>query len=183
MRINYEKVLVVDLEATAWESKEEAARNTSEIIEIGVALLNLNTWKIEKSQGILIKPEVSKVSEFCTKLTTITQDQLDKDGVYFTKACDILKRHYGSESLPWVSYGSYDRDMFARQCSRVGIKNPLSKEHLNVKLLASLLTDKHKRCGMDEMLSELGLTLEGTHHRGVDDAINIAKIFTKLAGK
>jgi len=31
--------------------------------------------------------------------------------------------------------------------------------------------------GMDQALKKFGITLEGTHHRGIDDAFNIAKIY------
>ncbi|WP_246259914.1 hypothetical protein [Oxynema aestuarii] len=34
--------------------------------------------------------------------------------------------------------------------------------------------------GMDEALQRLSLPLEGTHHRGGDDAWNIAKVASKL---
>jgi inhibitor of KinA sporulation pathway (predicted exonuclease) len=34
-----------------------------------------------------------------------------------------------------------------------------------------------KPCGMEKALGMLGMSLDGTHHRGIADARNIAKIF------
>ena len=36
-----------------------------------------------------------------------------------------------------------------------------------------------RRCGMTAALDLLGLPLAGTHHRGIDDARNIARIVQK----
>jgi inhibitor of KinA sporulation pathway (predicted exonuclease) len=35
----------------------------------------------------------------------------------------------------------------------------------------------HGQTALDEALKRFNLTLEGTHHRGKDDAYNIAKIY------
>lgn len=40
--------------------------------------------------------------------------------------------------------------------------------------------DRKRGVGMERALSMLELPLEGTHHRGIDDAKNIAKIFVKI---
>jgi inhibitor of KinA sporulation pathway (predicted exonuclease) len=170
-----DKVLVVDLEATCWETREESARNTSEIIEIGVAVYNRRTKQVEKSEGILVKPRDSVISPFCTSLTTLTQEQVDQ-GLPFDKAMARLFKQYDSKNYPWISYGDYDKNMIERQCKRWGIKNPMSDDHTNIKVaMANKLGVKPR--GMDGMLQLLGIPLEGTHHRGVDDANNIAKIF------
>ena len=181
-KFSFDKLLVVDLEATCWETREESNRNTSEIIEIGLALINLRTEQIEKNEGFIVKPTISKVSEFCTKLTTITQEQVDK-GLSFERACAKIITNYKSREIPWASFGNYDYKMVDRQCRREGVLNPFSDQHINVKLLASLLDKPNfRRSGMDGVLTNLGIELEGTHHRGVDDAKNIAKIWLKLTG-
>jgi inhibitor of KinA sporulation pathway (predicted exonuclease) len=53
---------------------------------------------------------------------------------------------------------------------------PFGPSHINVKTLFAL---KHKlghELGMAGALKYLNIELEGTHHRGKDDARNIAKI-------
>ncbi|SDM91635.1 hypothetical protein SAMN05421820_105374 [Pedobacter steynii] len=48
--------------------------------------------------------------------------------------------------------------------------------HINVKTLFALKKKLSHEKGISAALSLLKIPLEGTHHRGVDDANNIAKI-------
>lgn len=173
-----DKVLVVDLEATCWETREESAKNQSEIIEIGVVLYNLKTKLVEKSEGIIVKPRDSVISPFCTKLTTLTQADVDL-GMPFDKAMARMFKSYDAKNYPWISYGDYDKNMIQRQCTRWGIKNPMSDDHTNIKAEFARIKGV-KPCGMEKALAFLNIPLEGTHHRGVDDAKNITKIFAAL---
>jgi len=173
------KIAIVDLESTCWDTREESDQNTSEIIEIGIVLLNLDTGLVEKSQGILIKPEVSTVSPFCTELTTITQELLDAEGISYASAYDILVDEYDSRNIPWVSWGDYDRNMLQRQSQRYGCDSPMSVDHINAKAMHAKLS-KCKQVGMAKALNLLKIPLVGTHHRGIDDALNITKIYQAL---
>lgn len=170
-----ENILIIDLEATCWEDRPPRGQE-SEIIEIGVCIMNTKTGKISQNEGILVKPQYSKVSPFCTQLTSITQDMLDEEGILLEDALDILREEYGSEDLTWASYGNYDLNMLKRQTDRFRTDYPLSDDHINVKTLFAQLHPFRKSVGMDKALQLLKLPLEGTHHRGVDDVKNIAKI-------
>ena len=173
------KVIVVDVESTCWDGYPPRGQK-SEIIEIGICLLNTQTGEITKSKGILVYPENSTVSKFCTQLTTLTQDMLEENAISFEEACEILEKEYDSTNLPWASYGFYDKKMFEQQCRDYGVNYPFSETHTNVK---DLFAKKHKLpkgVGMDKALKTLNIPLEGTHHRGVDDAKNIAKILRTL---
>jgi inhibitor of KinA sporulation pathway (predicted exonuclease) len=171
-----ENILIVDLEATCWDSRPPRGQE-SEIIEIGVCIMNAKTGKISKNEGILVKPQYSKVSPFCTELTTLTQNMLDSEGVMLEDAFDILRAEYDSEDLTWASYGNYDLNMLQNQARRFYADYPMSDDHINVKtLFGELHPTIRKSVGMSRALGELGFTLEGTHHRGVDDAKNIARI-------
>ena len=86
-----DKIIIIDLEATCWQGEVPKGQQ-NEIIEIGLAVLDSQTGIITKNQGILIKPQRSSVSPFCTELTTITQDLLDKNGVSFEEAIEKLIR-------------------------------------------------------------------------------------------
>jgi hypothetical protein len=48
-----------------------------EVTETGVYLLDIRSGEITDRQTILIRPIYSTVSEFCTKLTTLTQAPVD----------------------------------------------------------------------------------------------------------
>jgi len=168
-------IIVIDLEATCWNGPIPQGQ-VSEIIEIGICLLNTQTGEVSKNKGILIKPERSEVSSFCTELTTITQGLLDKEGISFNEACGILRDEYQGYQYTWASYGQYDLNMMKKQCNFRGVEYPLSQNHINVKELFIKTKKLRKKVGMKGALNLLNIPLEGTHHRGVDDAKNIAKI-------
>lgn len=169
-----DKIVVVDLEATCWKGHPPKGQ-ISNIIEVGVCLLDISTHEITKKRGILVKPSQSEVSPFCTELTTITQDLLDKEGVSLKEACEILVGEYNSPKRVWASFGNYDKTMFQKDCNLHKLKYPFGKKHVNVKTWFAL-KGKSGEMGMARALKQLELPLEGTHHRGVDDAYNIAKI-------
>lgn len=170
-------VLVIDVESTCWEPPEVQPKNEiSEIIEIGIAVVNIKDLLITDNASILIKPKKSKVSKFCTKLTTLTQDMVDK-GCTFDQAMGILKNKYNSENRTFVSWGDYDRKMFERNSRDYGVKYPFGPRHMNLKNSFTLLHGLGSEPGLDTALEHLGMKLEGTHHRGIDDARNIANIF------
>lgn len=170
-----DNILVIDLEATCWDGPIPQGQ-VNEIIEIGICILNRKTGTISDNRGILIKPKRSQVSPFCTELTTITPELLDREGITFAKACTILRTEYSSRELTWASYGQYDFGMLSNQCWDFKIDFPLTHDHINVKSLFALGRNSTKKVGMARALRTLGLPLDGTHHRGVDDARNIAKI-------
>lgn len=201
-----DKIVVVDVESTCWDKKTPRRRclraipsDESEIIEIGVCVLNLETLAIEDNEGILVLPQKSTVSQFCTDLTTITQEMLEKSGISFKKACAILRDKYDSNNRIWMSWGDYDRRQFDRQCSHhkravcpsgrsrhrvdpfdAGTQYPFGPTHINMKNLFAINMRLSREVGMGAALKMLKMELDGTHHRGVDDARNIAQIACKV---
>lgn len=129
-------------------------------------------------KSILVKPEHSRVSEFCTKLTGLTQEEVDQ-GISFGQACMLLKEEYAVHDRVWASYGDYDRRHFEWQCRMREIRYPFGT-HINVKNLFALMYRLPREVGMVEALKIIGLPLEGEHHRGADDAWNIARILWEI---
>jgi len=170
-----DKIIIIDLEATCWQSTVPKDQQ-NEIIEIGLAVLDSKTGEITKNKGILVKPQRSSVSPFCTELTTITQDLLDKNGVSFEEAINALIDEYNPDLFTWASYGQYDLNMLRKQCKSFGIAYPMAENHINVKEYFAEKFGLQRSTGMNGALHILNIPLEGTHHRGIDDAKNIAKI-------
>ena len=170
-----DKIVIVDIEATCWEGKNPEGME-NDIIEIGICFLDVNTGEIEDNRGILVIPERSTISPFCTELTTITPEMIENEGVTFQEALRIIKKDYDTPSRPWASYGAYDLNQFKKQCTALGRGYPFGPSHINVKTLFALKNKLGHELGMDGALKYLDIHLEGTHHRGIDDAKNIAKI-------
>lgn len=175
-----DQILVVDVESTCWEGAPPAGEE-NEIIEIGVCTLDAASGQRRDKRSILVRPERSRVSRFCTALTTLTQEQVD-GGLSFADACKALKKDLKAQERLWASYGDYDRRMFERQCEAFRVPYPFGPSHLNVKTLAALSLGLSSEVGLDEALKLMGLPLEGTHHRGHDDAWNIAAVLARVLG-
>ena len=171
-------ILVVDLESTCWEG-EPPAGEASDIIEIGLCPLEVETGKRLERRSILLRPTRSKVSAFCTELTTLRPQDV-ADGVSLADACGLLKREYQSKRRLWASWGDYDRRKLERDCQELGVGYPFGPSHLNVKTLFSLMTGLDGEVGMARALEMLGEEMDGTHHRGHDDAWNIAGILAEM---
>ncbi|WP_306362092.1 3'-5' exonuclease [Nocardia sp. CC227C] len=165
---------VVDIEATCWEGTDPPGQS-SEIIEIGLCVLDTETRERVAKHSILVRPERSTVSEFCTRLTTLTPEQV-ATGTSFAEACALLRERFQADARPWASWGDYDRKQFQRQCAATGVPYPFGSRHANAKLAFSASRDTSRRYGMADALRLAGIALEGTHHRGGDDAWNIAAL-------
>jgi inhibitor of KinA sporulation pathway (predicted exonuclease) len=168
-------VLVVDIESTCWEGGFPPRGESNDIIEIGLVPLELATGRRLEKRSILVRPERSRVGKFCTGLTTLTQDQVER-GVAFKDACRILEDEYSSRDRLWASFGDYDRRQFEKQCRDQGVRYPFGPSHLNAKTLFAVTRGLQSEVGLPQAMALLGLKLEGTHHRGHDDAWNIAAV-------
>ncbi|WP_418955452.1 exonuclease domain-containing protein [Streptomyces tritici] len=170
---------VVDVEATCWDGQPPPGA-VSEIIEIGLTVVDLAAGRRLERHRVLVRPERSRVSAFCTELTGLTQEEVE-GGVGFAEACRLLAREHGAGLRPWASWGDYDRHQFTRQCGATGVRYPFGRVHTNAKAVFTEAYGLRKRPGMARALSLAGLPLEGRHHRGEDDAWNIAALVLDVA--
>lgn len=171
-------ILVVDVESTCWEDAPPPGQS-SEIIEIGLCPLDLGTLERTEKRSILVKPVQSEISEFCTSLTTLTPDMFAEAGT-LADAVKTLKKEFFSKDRMWASWGDYDRRQFERVCKDQNVGYPFGPSHLNVKSLFAAAFGSGHEMGLDGAYKQLDLTMEGTHHRGDDDAWNIAGILCRL---
>jgi inhibitor of KinA sporulation pathway (predicted exonuclease) len=169
---------VVDVEATCWKGQPPPGV-VSEIIEIGLTVVDIDRRERVAKHRILVRPRRSTVSEFCTELTGLTQAEVDT-GVEFVEACRLLVAEHWSDSRPWASWGDYDRNQFDRQCRATGTRYPFGQRHTNVKQRFTEARGLRRRPGMDAALEIAGMPLEGRHHSGADDAWNIAALVLDL---
>jgi inhibitor of KinA sporulation pathway (predicted exonuclease) len=167
---------VVDIEATCW-ARDDPERHVSDIIEIGLTTVDLAGSERLARHKILVRPERSTVSGFCTELTGLTQEEVDS-GVSFAEACDLLATEHKAADRPWASWGDYDQSQFRRQCAATGTGYPFGEVHVNAKsVFGAVYRGRH---GMKRALELAGLPLEGRHHDGADDSWNIAALILHL---
>lgn len=180
--------LVLDFEATC-ERDDKTQKHWSEIIEFPCVLVNADGLEVVSEFSTFVQPTGRpKLTAFCTELTSITQADVDLAPLLE----DVLRSFnrwlpsaLGSDDtscvLP-VTCGESDlSSMLPRECERKGLRVPaVLQRYCNIKIPFRRLTAT-KKMGMDGMLQQLNLPLVGRHHRGIDDARNIARIAMKLA--
>lgn len=175
-----QRLVVVDLEATCWESDEHPAlaanqSNETEIIEIGAVNEAGETFRV------VIRPRRHPVlSAFCTELTGLTQAEVEA-GVPFPEAVAAFRAWAGAdEGLVVASWGAYDQRLLLRDSLRHGLPKP-RWTHRNIKRLFAARAKREGAprggwMGLSAALAWAGLEFEGTPHRAVDDAVNAGRV-------
>ena len=183
-------LLVLDFEA---QCQENTHLEIQEIIEFPVVPINLKTGLIEKEIIFhrYIKPsKIPILTQFCKDLTGISQDLVDK-GIYLEEALELLHTHLTKTDIlnkKWCFLTCGDWDI------HICLKNEALKKKLQLKdymkrwINIKKVFEKEfegcaKKFGMTDMLEKLKLELDGRHHSGIDDSLNIAKIALKLIEK
>ena len=181
---------VLDFEAVC----EDGVRlSPQEIIEWPTVLLDVRTRSVVAEFHTYVKPEVHPVTPFCTQLTGITPAMVS-DAPGFL---NVVSSH-----MSWLRAQNLDPDQPTRDGSRYtyvtcgdwdlktclpavmkhhGITAPTGlRQWINLKHAFPDVYRGVRPRGMTEMLSHLGLQLEGRHHSGIDDARNIARVALRM---
>lgn len=177
-------LLVIDLEATCADDGSIPSEEM-EIIEIGACWTDWDGNVADRFQAFVRPLERPKLTTFCITLIGIQQNDIDTAPLFPVVAealQEFIERHRRPDSI-WTSWGAYDRKQIERECIRHGITNPISMEHQNAKRLFAKKQRIGKEVGMVMACQLAGLPLEGTHHRGLDDALNIAKLMPWVFGE
>lgn len=174
--------IIVDLEATCWEKREN---RPNEIIEIGAVAINEQGEWIDEFDEF-VKPKIHPLlSDFCVNLTSITQAMVE-DAPGFPEALQSfqswISRCSSSEDkneggYVLCSWGHYDRVQFKNDCVLHELDTRWLESHISLKHQYGELKNLRRPIGMKAALKREGIKLEGVHHRGIDDARNIVKIF------
>jgi len=160
--------VIFDLESTC-SDKDKNFRKQSEIIEIGAVK---DTG--EEFQAF-IKPKKNPIlTDFCKNLTTIKQEDVDS-AEDFSKVINKFWEFVNGDIV--YSWGIYDKRMIQKECKRR--KLPWFFRHINLKEEYAKIRGI-KQVSMKKALEIENIKLDGIHHRGIDDARNILKIFERI---
>ncbi|MCU0428768.1 MAG: exonuclease domain-containing protein [Cytophagaceae bacterium] len=174
------KYIIVDLEATCWEEKHSFPQ---EVIEIGAVKINKQN-SITSEFVSFVKPvRHPLLSNFCRQLTSIEQSQVDQAPL-FPEAIHAFRQWITQEEDEYIlcSWGFYDRKQLHAECCFHGLDAEWLSPHISLKHRYAEIKQLNRPVGMKTALTMEGLPLVGTHHRGIDDARNIAQVFLKNQG-
>lgn len=168
------EVVLFDLEATC-DDKTQVLNFDNETIEIGAVKI-MNGQIVGEFQSFIC-PRDTEITAFCTELTSITKEDVE-NAPHFEEAIHAFSQFIGNAKI--LSWGNYDKKQLIKDSARHNLPEPIwIDRHINLKdEFASLMGVR--RCGMKRALGHCNIPLEGTHHRGIDDARNIAKIYLHL---
>jgi len=176
------KILVIDIEAVF-----ARYRSTSEIIEVGIAEVDLLKMKIGTPKSWIIKPTNLKIDEETINLTGLTQEKIDNDGISFKYFCEKILIHIPARKKAWFSFGNFDKEAFEKQCKRERIDYPLSKNHYNIQNLlgleSSMFDKDYSNLSLKDSLLIHGFSFEGKEHKAKWDAYNTAKLVLRIFKK
>ena len=166
-------LIVFDLEATCWPEGTSVERQ--ETIEVGAVRVGPEGLPAGEFQR-LVKPRDEPVlSGFCRDLTGIRQEEVD-GAEPFPAVLDAFLSWGGPEPVRWASWSLYDLRQLKADCQRHNIQLPATVEcHVDLRRQFADIQEKEP-VTMKRALELTGMTLEGSHHRGIDDARNIARL-------
>jgi len=173
-KVNNMDYVIVDLEATCWEGCQ---LEEMEIIEIGAVYLDGNSLQPLSDFGQFVKPSINPVlSDFCRELTHIKQGKIDS-ALPFPEAFETFMQWINEHKFRLCSWGNFDYEIFNFELNRCETAWPQNfAGHINLKELYARAYSTKASIGLREAMRKLSMPFEGTLHRGIDDARNIARV-------
>lgn len=177
-----EFIASIDLELTCWEA-EEGPGNFSEemeVIEIGIHLLRADDYSHVKDFQYFVRPtQRPELSEFCTKLTGITQEDVDSAGPLNEVLPKLFEELPSPKKLIFASWGSDTPALEREYLEKSGTKEPLIDPRF-INVAVHFRTRYPKRGGIKTALDALGIKQEEPAHRALPDAISSVKVLKEL---
>ncbi len=175
-------LVVVDFECTC-EDQEEPFLH--EIIEFPAVLLDTIRRREVRHFHAFVKPtERPVLSDFCTRLTGIDQAKVDGaetlDRV-LVKFCAWLDEFAGEDYSLAADCQSDLRHFLLAECRRKKIRvRDAWRAWVDLGRHLMVHFDLRRPGNLQMKLAKVGLTFEGTPHRGLDDARNIGRLALAL---
>ncbi len=169
--------IIFDLEASCWLGRPPHGIN--EVIEIGAVKVN-DYNEVESIFNKFIKPTVNPIlSDFCTRLTSITQTDVDRSKTFPFIIQEFMDWIGIDEDFVLISWGKYDKQQLIQDCELHKMETEWLEHHFNLKPAYRALKDLKDEPGLKKAVKLEGFEFTGIHHRAISDAENTAKIFIK----
>ncbi|KFQ41997.1 ERI1 exoribonuclease 2, partial [Nestor notabilis] len=171
-------------------------------VEFPAVLLNTSTGEIESEFHTYVQPQEHPIlSEFCTELTGITQNQVD-EGVplniclsLFSKwiqkiqmekkivfGTDILSNSTSeAKACTFVTWTDWDLGVCLHyECKRKQLQKPdILNSWIDLKATYRAFYNRKPK-GLNGALQDLGIAFAGREHSGLDDSRNTAHLAWRL---
>ena len=175
-------LVVVDFECTC-EDREEPFLH--EIIEFPAVLLDMHSRREARHFHSFVKPtERPVLSDFCTRLTGIDQATVDKAEPLDRVLVEFgawLDEFVGEDYSLAADCQSDLRHFLLAECRRKKIRvRDAWRSWVDIGRHLMVHFDLRRPGNLQMKLAKVGLTFDGTPHRGLDDARNIGRLALAL---
>lgn len=172
------RYIAYDLEATCWMGRPP--KGITEVIEIGAYKLD-DFGQVVDIFSKFVQPVVNpQLSGFCKKLTSITQENVDRAEKFpkvvadFMDFCEIENDDY-----VLCSWGPADPRLLRGDCELHDIESEWLEASINIKKQYHAIKGVKVERGLKAVTKKEGFEFTGIHHRAIADAENLAKIVAK----
>lgn len=167
-------MIIVDLEATC-SRDGTVPKKAMEIIEIGAVAVNRAVQPIDDFQAFVRPWRNPLLTDFCRRLTTITQAEVDASPA-LPEVTEVFRDWIASTGATlWASWGMFDRMLFEREFAYHAIGWALPAKHVNLRACFEEVVSPGP-VDFETALARAGLTFEGQQHRAIEDARNTARL-------
>ncbi|KAG9476987.1 hypothetical protein GDO78_002397 [Eleutherodactylus coqui] len=195
----FDFLIVIDFESTCWKDKKHCGQ---EIIEFPAVLLNTSNGEIESEFHTYVQPQEHPIlSDFCTELTGIQQQQVD-DGVplriclsQFSIWIQKLQKERqiffpgvlptptssGQKMCGFVTWSDWDLGVcLLYECRRKQLRKPdILNSWIDLRLTYKLFYNRKPK-GLNGALQDVGIEFSGREHSGLDDSRNTARLAWRM---
>ncbi|KAM8961246.1 ERI1 exoribonuclease 2 [Pelodytes ibericus] len=195
----FEYLIIIDFESTCWK---ESKHYGQEIIEFPAVLLNTSNGEIESEFHTYVQPQEHPIlSDFCTELTGIKQQQVDegiplriclsqfsswiqkiqkeKRIIFLTAApTNTTSEH---KMCGFVTWSDWDLGVcLLYECKRKQLRKPdILNSWIDLRATYKLFYNRKPK-GLNGALQDLGIEFSGREHSGLDDSRNTARLAWRM---
>jgi inhibitor of KinA sporulation pathway (predicted exonuclease) len=168
--------LLIDVEATC-SNDDSIPRHEMEIIELGAVMVEASSLDVIETFQSFVRPQRHpRLTPWCRELTTIRQIEVDTAQPFPQVLGSFSRWLRGYHQALFCSWGEYDRIQLQRDCRWHRVAYPLGERHRNLKTAFASRQKLDRPIGLTAALRHTRQPFQGTLHRALDDALNMARL-------
>ncbi|XP_078521214.1 ERI1 exoribonuclease 2 [Lissotriton helveticus] len=195
----FDYLIIIDFESTCWKDTKHFGQ---EIIEFPAVLLNTSNGEVESEFQTYVQPQEHPIlSEFCTELTGIKQEQVEEGvplKICLSQFCSWIQKiqtqkkivFLSATSSPptqedklcaFVTWSDWDLEVcLLYECRRKQIRKPdILNSWIDLRATYKQYYNRKPK-GLNGALQDLGITFSGREHSGLDDSRNTARLAWRM---
>ncbi|WP_199614833.1 3'-5' exonuclease [Paenibacillus alkalitolerans] len=155
----------------------------SEIVEIGACKVDLQSKTITDQFQVYICPKSGYVSKSTRKFINMEKEDIEK-AVPFQTGIELFSTWLGEDYF-LCSWGKDDRVHLINECVRNRMNLDWFKNYNDIQQqIGKILTaNTSNQLGLKNALNLAGIEHLGKAHKGIDDAMNTARLLLKFADR